>query len=102
VPVDLRIDPTGELDDGVAAYRIVERCDDHIRPTGSGVPETLVEVFTSQPVRSAPNGYGMGVWKSNTDRVPTGDRISSDSVWLGVGVTSTTDVAVCVPPKVAS
>jgi hypothetical protein len=26
----------------------------------------------------------------------------SVTAWLGVGVTSTTDVAVCVPPKVAS
>ncbi|GAA3481914.1 hypothetical protein GCM10018966_064460 [Streptomyces yanii] len=33
--------------------------------------------------------------------MPTGEKISWDLVWLGVGVTSVTDTAVLVPPKVA-
>ncbi|MET8562623.1 hypothetical protein ABZV75_19215 [Streptomyces flaveolus] len=85
------------------------------RPTGSSKGATTTwapllrarrtpvsKSLMSQPVRSLPNGQGAGVLKSKTGRVPTGERTSSDSVVLGVGVTVVTTLAVWVPPKVAS
>src|SRR5580693_2337314 len=56
---------------------------------------------TRQPVRSRPNGYGMGVLKPKTDMDPTGVSTNCDIVLLGVGVTVKTPCLVVVPPNVA-
>jgi len=43
--------------------------------------------LTRYPVRSLPNGYGIGVVNAKTESAPTGDVINRHSVLLGVGVT---------------
>jgi len=57
---------------------------------------------TKYPVRSTPNGYGTGVVNPNADIVPTGVKINSEKVLLGVGVTCVTTFFDVVPPNVAN
>src|SRR5690606_41913686 len=73
------------------------------RPIGSGKGATSTSApaacaaftaasmsVTRYPVRSAPNGYGIGVLKPNSETVPTGVCRSCDVALLGVGVTVAT------------
>src|SRR5260370_40651842 len=57
---------------------------------------------TRYPVRSEPNGYGIGVLKPKTDKVPTGVSTNCDIVLLEVGVTVKTPCLEVVPPNVAT
>jgi hypothetical protein len=56
---------------------------------------------TSQPVRSLPNGYGIGVRKPKTESAPTGEVIKRQQVRLGVGVTVKAILFDAEPPNVA-
>src|ERR1700685_1901116 len=57
--------------------------------------------LTRYPVRSDPNGNGMGVLKPKTEIMPTGVMTNCERVWLDVGVTVTKPCFEVLPPKVA-
>jgi len=57
---------------------------------------------TRHPVRSSPNGNGIGVWNANTENVPAGVSRNCNTVLLGTGRTFVTDGLDGWPPNVAT
>jgi hypothetical protein len=68
----------------------------------NGVGDAFAEIGDQVAAAFLPERVGNGGLEIETDSVPTVDRTSSESVSLGVGVTSVITGVVFVPPKVAS
>src|SRR5438876_11578543 len=68
-------------------------------PVARAARTAVAMSLTRYPLRSTPNGYGVGVVKPKTEMVPKGVNINCEIVLLGVGVTVMTDCLEVVPPK---
>ena len=90
------------LHDGIASNGILERCHDNVSSLAFADRIAVSMSVTRYPVRSSPNGYGIGVVKPNAENVPTGVNTACHIVVLGVGVIVKAACCDLVPPNVAT
>jgi hypothetical protein len=89
------------LHDGIASNGILERCHDNVSSLAFADRIAVSMSVTRYPVRSSPNGYGIGVVKPNTENVPIDVNTARHIVLLGVGVIVNAACWDLVPPNVA-